>query len=659
LLAAALAAGSAAPAWAAAPAGIPASHFFQDPQFSAAALSPDARYLAVRTGAEGRRLGLAVIDLQTSKVEVVAQYGDADVRQFYWINDTRLVYDMGDKQRAPGDRRAYPGIYAVNHDGSGQRQLALRTETERNVSSRLSQRALPSSTQLLGQAGAQDSEWVYAVRPVWDEDSLLLEHLNLVRINTLTGLAEDVKRPVPMQDWLLDQQGVPRLAMSLQDGKRSVHYLDPAGGAWRTVSTFDAYGNTAGSYQPLGFGPAGKLLVSAHNGQDKESLRTLDLATGELGKEALVALKDFDFSATLVYTQGKLAGYEVLADGRTMVWLDPQMQALQKAVDALLPGTINLVTPAARPQAPWVLVRSYSDQQPSIYLLYNTATGKLRPVGATHPQINAADMAQMDLKHYQARDGMTVPAWLTLPKGQKKNLPLVVLAHGGPYVRGNELNWDAEVQFLASRGYAVLQPEFRGSTGYGAQHFRAGWKQWGLAMQDDITDAARWAIAQGIADPKRICLAGANYGGYATLMGLLKEPQLFKCGVSWAGVSDIGLLYTDSRAFMSDLPQAWKQYGMPQLVGDLVQDAAQLKATSPLEQAARIKQPLLLAHGTDDRRVPIQHSRLFHAAVKPGNPDATLVEYTGEEHGWSLPKTRIDFWTRVEKFLGRHIGPQP
>jgi dipeptidyl aminopeptidase/acylaminoacyl peptidase len=171
-----------------------------------------------------------------------------------------------------------------------------------------------------------------------------------------------------------------------------------------------------------------------------------------------------------------------------------------------------------------------------------------------------------------------------------------------------------------------------------------------------VADGTRWAIAQGYADPKRICIAGASYGGYATLMGLVNDPDLYKCGVDWVGVTDINLMYDGNWRYASDLSDGYKQYGMPQLVGDQTKDAAQLNATSPLMQAARIKQPLLLAYGGADLRVPIYHGNKFYDAVKAGNQQVEWVEYPEEGHGWKLPKNRIDFWGRVEKFLDRNIG---
>jgi dipeptidyl aminopeptidase/acylaminoacyl peptidase len=269
------------------------------------------------------------------------------------------------------------------------------------------------------------------------------------------------------------------------------------------------------------------------------------------------------------------------------------------------------------------------------------------------PGINPLQMASTSFVRYKARDGREIPAYLTLPKGGGTNLPMVVLVHGGPWVRGGHLEWNREVQFLASRGYAVLRPEFRGSVGFGVEHFRAGWKQWGQAMQDDVADGTRWAIERGVADPKRICIAGASYGGYATLMGLVNNPELFRCGVDWVGVTDINLLY-DLR--FTNTSQEAKKYGLPVLVGDQAREAAMLKANSPLENAAKITQPLLLAYGGRDRTVPIEHGKKFYAAVKQGNPRAEWIEYAREGHGWAYERTQVDFWSRVEKFLGDNLG---
>jgi len=628
-------------------------NFFSNAAFNSALLSPNARLLAVRIGSGAGRERLAVVDLDANSIKVVAQLPDADIGKFEWINDERLVFDSVDRRTGPGDRRYAPGLYAINRDGSDFKQLVNASAAM--VQSSASARLLPWNTFLTGQKGAQDSEFVYVISPRFARGEL--SDVNLLRLNTVNGRAEGVNRPSNTQSWMLDHKGEPRLVSTLDGKAEALHYLDPATGQWRKLAQFDAYTGDPQRFQPLAFGPDGTLYVSTRLGGDKSAVHTFDFTKNELSKTALVELTDYDFQGALVTTRDKMLGIHYLTDARSTIWFDEKMKAMQKAVDLLLPSTVNLITVAARAQTPWVLVMSYSDIQPRTYALFNAETGKLNKIGDSFASIKPSEMGRQDVVRYKARDGLDIPGLLTLPNGGSgKNLPLVVLVHGGPYVRGSEWGWKPDTQFLASRGYAVLEPEFRGSTGYGARHFEAGWKQWGLAMQDDIADGAKWAIAQGIADPKRICIAGASYGGYATLMGLVNDPALFKCGIDWAGVTDIKLMYTGHWSFTSDLPDGWKQYGMPVLIGDPVKDAEQLKATSPLEQAARITQPLLLAYGGADHRVPLYHGEKFYAAVKKTNPNVEWVVYNEEGHGWSLPKNRIDFWSRVEKFLARHIG---
>jgi len=232
----------------------------------------------------------------------------------------------------------------------------------------------------------------------------------------------------------------------------------------------------------------------------------------------------------------------------------------------------------------------------------------------------------------------------------------VVLIHGGPWTYNNTWGWNPMSQFLASRGYAVLEPAFRGSLGFGTKHYKASFKQWGLSMQDDIADGAKWAVSKGYADPKRMCLAGASYGGYSTLMGLINDPELFKCGVNWVGVTDLELHFKGHWSFKSDMQSSWRDYGGPEIVGDLVKDVVQIRATSPLINASKITQPILLAYGGVDARVPRYQGDKFYQAVKATNKDVEYVVYEEEGHGWYLLKNNIDFWGRVEKFLDKHIG---
>lgn len=629
---------------------IPIESFFENSAFGGAIFSPSGRYLAVRVGLKARRDVLAVIDLDTNAGMPVAEYSDADIGQFQWVNENRLVYNLRDRTQASGKQEEGPGLYAVDRDGSKRIQLADRVLGEKAPQ--------PWNTLLIDQPGAQDSEWIYVYRPLYN-DSDEYYGTRLRRLNTLTGQSEFAPEPdVEVGSFMLDYQGRPRLALQSNAVKTTIFYREPVSGKWRELASYDTYTGAKDRITPLGFGPDGSLYVVANAGQDTSTLRTFDFAAGSVSKEALVVTKGYDFDGTLLASD-RLLGIRVTTDATSNIWFDPAMKDIQKAVDLALPATVNLLTVPARPGSSRVLIEAYSDTQPSRFILYDSRTGHFNPVGSAYPKIDGARMARQEPLRFSARDGLEIPALLTLPPGGvKKNLPMVVLVHGGPWVRGSTWGWNPETQFLASRGYAVLEVEFRGTTGLGLQHFQAGFKQWGKAMQYDVADGTRWVIAQGIADPKRICIAGASYGGYATLMGMAIDPDLYRCGFEWLGVTDIELMYTGTWfSKRSDVSEGYLLRGMPFMVGDRIKDEVQLKETSPIQQASRIRGPLLLAYGEEDTRVPLHHGKKFYSAVTRTNKDVEFVAYSGEGHGWSLPKNRIDFWRRVEKFLDKNIGP--
>jgi acetyl esterase/lipase len=548
-------------------------------------------------------------------------------------------------------------LYAANIDGSELDQLVSHGASRAWVPSTLKRKPLPHNFFLLGQPGTQDTDSVYVtqVKAGPNEDA----RVSLFKLDTLSTRVEDVPGPAGrVQHWMLDAHGRPALAITVEDDQQTLHYLDAKTGVWRKLATQGRYLNNEGAISPLGFTPDGQFFVTSRQGRNTVAPFRYDLTTGKLAPQPLVDMPDFDFDGSLVVGPDKLLGIRYVADGEGTTWFDPALKAMQDTVDKLLPGRINSLRVGRRAETPFVLVVSWSDRQPAQFLVFNRDTNKLSRLGDTHPDIDAARMAGLDFVRVKARDGLSIPTWVTVPNGGiGKKLPMVVLVHGGPNVRGSALHWDAERQFLASRGYVVVEPEFRGSTGYGHALYRAGWKQWGLAMQDDIADATRWAIDQGIADPKRICIAGASYGGYAVLMGLIRDPALYRCGIDWVGVTDIDLLY-GGRWWEDDgdVSEGAKRHSMPTLIGDRVKDAAQFAATSPLKNAARITQPLLLAYGGIDQRVPIYHGRRFMDAVRETNKQVEWVEYEEEGHGWKLLATKRDFWGRVENFLQRQIG---
>jgi dipeptidyl aminopeptidase/acylaminoacyl peptidase len=259
-------------------------------------------------------------------------------------------------------------------------------------------------------------------------------------------------------------------------------------------------------------------------------------------------------------------------------------------------------------------------------------------------------MAEMKPVRYTARDGLVIRGYLTLPKGvPAKNLPVIINPHGGPWARDN-WGYNPEVQFLANRGYAVLQMNFRGSTGYGRKFLEASFKQWGLAMQDDITDGVEWLIKEGIADPKRVAIYGASYGGYATLMGITKTPDLYAAAVDYVGVSNMF-------SFMKTIPPYWKPFleMMTEMVGDAEKDKAQLTATSPALNADKIKTPLFVAQGAKDPRVVKAESDQMVEALKKRGVAVDYMVKDNEGHGFRNQENQFEFYGAMEKFLAKHL----
>jgi dipeptidyl aminopeptidase/acylaminoacyl peptidase len=628
---------------------VPLEVFFREPVMSRAVLSPAGAQVALLNGAKDARVRLAVLRLDTMKVQVVASFSDADVGRFQWVNENRLAFTLEDRLTAPADRRFAFGLFAVNADGEGFRQLAMRENVF--VKDSIGTRQLPWNTFMLGQSGTQTGDDVFVVQPEAYSDKGL-DFFKLLRLNTVTGRSEEISTPVNAFNWLFDAKGALSLVVTEKDNRSAIHLRDPQTGEWRQLRQFERF--QASDVTPLWIAPDGQVYATTLVGRDTLAVTTYNPAKDQAADKPVLATPEFDIQPQFIASDERLLGVRYTTDAEVTHWFDETLKAHQAEVDRLLPSTANLLTPPRRGTSPHIVVRAFSDRQPVQFLLYHSGTKKLSRLGSAHPEIRPAQMGISDFVRIKARDGLEIPAYLTLPPGEKKTgLPLVVLVHGGPWGRGASWGWDPEVQFLASRGYAVLQPEFRGGTGFGQKHFRAGFKQWGQAMQDDLADAARWAVAQGVADAKRVAIAGASYGGYAALMGLVKDPDVFRCAVNWVGVSDLNLLYSAS---WDDISPEFKRWGMPAMLGDREKDAAMLRDNSPLTHAARIKNPLLMAYGGDDRRVPIEHGKRLYDAVKGHNPNVEWVVYDKEGHGWALPETRVDFWGRVERFLAKHLA---
>ncbi len=643
----------------AAAAPLPVEDFFKPDAYEDVRLSPSGRLLAATIPASSGRRALAVVDIaEPSRSKVVAAYSNADIVGVQWVNDERLVYRVFDQKEARGNQRDGNGLFAVDADGKeSPRTLISPIWMGGNTGSNITSRALQPD-HVLYRTLRDGSDDVLVARYVWTP-ARELSHVNLFRLNSRDGTLQNLSAGAPEHvfAWTVDRRGQPRLVVTTFEGKQTLYWKASDSASW--VKIDEALTTDGGVISPVYVESDSRVYAVARvqPNSDVASLVVMNPGAptegGRPKADALLTAPGFDFRGGIVRTRsGAVVGVSYLTEARAVHWFDPAMKKAQQQVDALLPASNNLLDCGDCEKVENVLVTSTSDRLPPVYRMFRVSKGTIEPLISARPWIKPQEMAATDMVRVPARDGLSIPVYVTRPNGQKAPAPMIVLVHGGPFLRGVEWEWRADAQFLASRGYVVVEPEFRGSTGYGWKLFRAGWKQWGLAMQDDIADAALWAIKQGYADKERVCIAGASYGGYATLMGLIRNPELFRCGVEWVGVTDIDLMYSIS---WSDTSEEAKRYGMPALIGDREKDRAQLDATSPIKLAAKITQPLFMAYGSVDVRVPIDHGTQMRDAIRKTNPNVEWKVYAGEGHGWLLPANDVDFWTRVEQFLDKNL----
>lgn len=632
--------------------------FFETPRVSMVALSPKGGYVAMAVVLPDGSQGIVIRETANpNKATMVTRVDPArmGLTAIHWVNEKRVGYTVKNVLK---NAQTYLDEFAVDIDGENLRHLIngdWRHSNTPATGTMLASRTLTTDYSYYGPT-TDGSDDILVEKAIWNNIDPTPESSRLYRLNTNTqrlSSTYDGAQPPHTQGWLTDNDAVPRLATSVVKGRCITSYRTPQATTWTEIDAGTCLEDKR--FTPLFFDGANTLYVkAAHNGY--AALYSYDLKTMKMAAEPLVATAGFDFTgyAETDTTSKRMVGLHLITDARTTVWFNAALKADQAKVDAALPNSINTITCAADClAAPVLLVRADSDRQPTEYVLYTRATGALVGLGSSHPDIKPVQMGERSFHRYTARDGRAIPAYVTMPAGAATGpRPTVVLVHGGPHARGSSWEWNDEAAFLASRGYVVIQPEFRGSAGFGVDHFQAGFKQWGGTMQDDLADAAQWAVKQGWSDPKRIGIMGASYGGYATLMGLIKDPQTFRAGVAWAGVTDLDLMFTSA---VSDASEESLGYSMRTTVGDPDTDAAQFRQNSPLRRAAELKQPLLLAHGADDRRVPLEHASSFLSAVKGHNPQSKLIVYDNEGHGWRNEATRLAFWKEVETFLDTNL----
>jgi dipeptidyl aminopeptidase/acylaminoacyl peptidase len=613
---------------------LPVETFFQKPQYGGAVLSPTGKFLAVIVTANGRR-NIGVLDLDQSKVDLVTGFDSADVIRLVWQSDERMVAVVGDLQQGTGDPPRIFGIVAFNRDGKDVRPFSRSFER-------------PWSLSLVREVTGTNEVILSALeRTVKSRD--------LYRFDTVTGRKTllTYESPGNASKWVLDYDSAPRAVVTADlDHDTSAWYVrKSATDPWQKVEQAP-FGRLQSD--PIAFSPDGTVIyISSRRKNDRLAVYEYQIESGQW-KGPIAEHDDRDLDPTFIgnVAQRKLFGFRYVSDTPSQVWFDGEWARMQKSVDMALPDTVNGLQHAGDR---WIIV-SYSDRNPGEVSLLDAKTLKLQKLFSYRPWINPGDSAATKWIRYQARDGLTIPAMLTLPHGSSgRPVPLVVDIHGGPNVAATAWGYQRDPQFFASRGYATIQPQFRGTEGFGFRFLSAGYRKWGDQMQDDLEDAVKWAVAEGIANPDRVCFYGASYGGYAAMWGAIKNAKIIKCAVAFVGVSSIDYLFDNAQTDVSQLAE--KSTLMVEQIGDPKTERARFKRVSPLDNADQVGVPILLAYGALDVRVPLAHGNDFRAALDKYHKPYEWLLYDHEGHGFNREENVFDFYNHVEQFLAKYLGP--
>jgi len=627
---------------------LPIDNFFAKPSYGSLVMSPSQRYLAAVAPANNR-FQLVVIDTEQRSGNRVTNLQRSDVSSVLWANDNQLIFTTGDQQGF--DFRSDGGLFIVDRDGKNGRTLV---EPLFNSGS-----YVPRITRPLGRIpGTTDEILVEA-------NDRSADSVDIYRLNLTTGRKTlvNMNSPGNVLQWFRDKDRNPRAALCADIRRKRYWfaYQSPGSKEWKTLSQWDE--NLQDVIVPIAFDPANpaQMYVGSNVGRDTLALYRFDPEAGKLG-ELVLADPRYDLAsfaligagggAGLIFggsedEPGKLLGVSYMAEKPRMVWFDEEAAKTQAMVDNALRDTINTFNVNAKR----TLVLARSDTKPGEYYFFDKEKRQLTATGiSVRPEVDPKTRCPMLPVSWTARDGLRIDGYLTLPpnftKGQP--VPLILHPHGGPWAR-DMWRYNPEVQFMANRGFAVLQPNFRGSVGYGAKHLKLSYKQWGATMIDDMLDGVQWAIDQGFADPQRLGVYGASYGGYATLMAMIKRPDWFKWGINYVGVTDMTVHQDTQPAQKGDFYELAKA-----LNGDQKADADVFETQSPARQVAKIAAPVFHAYGGEDRNVDYSNGRTIRSAFEKAGKPYEWMYVLEEAHGYRVQKNVLEFYSRFDAFIKKH-----
>ena len=599
---------------------IPLEDFFKNPEKSGYQISPNGEYYSYLAPYENR-MNIFVQEIGKAEAEQLTFETDRGIAGYFWGNNNRILYlkdDGGDENFS---------LFGVDLDGENLECLTCFEDVRTTIID-----DLPDIEEFVIVGMNKRNPQVF----------------DPYRLNIQTGeMTMIAENPGNIQGWITDHEGQLRAALAIVDGVNTQHlYRKTEDEEFKPILTTSFKETLDISFFTF---DNKKMYAVSNLGRDKTAAVIFDPETGE-EIEVLYENPDYDVSRMSYSEKDKKlwAAYYTSWKGQRH-YFDDEFKSLLERLESEL-GDIEIGISAHDKAEEMFIVRTSSDRTLGAYYLYDKKKDELTKIHDVAPWIKANELAEMKPIEYTARDGLKIMGYLTLPKGvESKNLPVVVNVHGGPWAR-DVWGFNPEVQFLVNRGFAVFQPNFRGSTGFGKEFWEASFKEWGLDMQNDITDGVYWLIREGIADPDRIAIYGGSYGGYATLQGIVLNPTLYAAAVDYVGVSN---LFT----FMKTIPPYWEPLldMMYEMVGNPEQDSVQFAATSPALNADKIITPLFVAQGANDPRVNKAESDQIVEALRSRGVEVEYMVKDDEGHGFRNEENRFDFYRAMEKFLQEQI----
>ncbi|QAY77170.1 S9 family peptidase [Sphingosinicella sp. BN140058] len=611
------------------PVRIPTAELARTPLISAPALSPDGNLLLATLGTP-RESVLGIIEPATGKITPFRLPDGWEIASYRWAGNGTVLISAGKTTPWLDDEAYMTRLLAYDVATAktrfvGKREQGLEGDDILYVD--------PDGKWLLLSIQRTVYDWPSVYRVELDGD----------------GFKQVVAPRTGIWEWYADTNGFVRAGTGIEGDKWVMVYRSPGANRFRYAGKA-RIDDVKASLGLLRFGldsDKGYILSSEKTGRD--AVYEFDYANLQTGALVFEAPENdvSDFTLKPDGTGIKAAYYTDVRD--RVVWFDPERKEVQDAIDkAVGEKEAWIVSQSRDGQKMVVLVTGTND--PGTYYIFQNAAGVMQRLAMVNEKVRAYKLAASKPVAYTARDGLKIPAYLTLPNGREpKNLPLIIMPHGGPYGVRDRGDYDPEVQLLANRGYAVLQPNYRGSESYGRTFEDKGAGQWGRAMQDDLDDGMDWLVKQGIADPKRVCIVGSSYGGYAAMWGATRNPERYRCAASFAGVMDVPRQLKYSRDFFINAKSArkWKD----RVRGE---QSFNLNDISPIGQVSKLSVPVLVTHGDKDQRVPLKQSALYAKALEKAGKPFEYHVYPGEGHGLTNPDNRKDYFDRLEAFLAKH-----